>query len=94
MRKRLTKHGDEFLLDFIDLAGLFRVPIGCGTKYRGRRLDLRGMSVVKMTKVSFERIWSNQLESISNAINDHVGDFTRGNRDYSTIIGRRTDIKF
>ena len=88
------KHGDEFLLDFIDLAGLFRVPVGCGMKYRGRRLNLRGMSVVKMTKVSFERIWSNQLESISNTINDHVGDFIQGNRDYSTIIGRRTDIKF
>ena len=56
MKKRLTKHGDEFLLDFIDLVGLFRVFVGRGMKYRGRMLDLRGMPVVKMIKVSFERI--------------------------------------
>ena len=56
MKKRLTKHGDEFLLDFIDLVGLFRVIVGRGMKYRGRMLDLRGMPVVKMIKVSFERI--------------------------------------
>ena len=55
--KCLTKHGDESLLDFIDFASLFRVPIGCGTKYRDRRLDLRvGPVGLKMTKVSFERI--------------------------------------
>ena len=33
--KCLTKHGYEFLLDSIDLAGLLGVPIGCGTGYRG-----------------------------------------------------------
>ena len=49
--KCLTKHGNEFLLDSINLAGLFRVPIGRGTKYRGRRLDLRGVPEVT---VSFE----------------------------------------
>ena len=43
----LTKHGDEFSLYFIDLASLFRVPVGCGTKYRGRRPDLRAMPVVE-----------------------------------------------
>ena len=52
----LTKHGDQFLLDSIDLAGLSRVPIGCGTKYRGRRLDLCGAPVVKMVKISVQRI--------------------------------------
>jgi hypothetical protein len=46
--KYLTKHGDEFLLDFVDLACLLRVSIGCGTKHRGRRLHLRGMPVVEM----------------------------------------------
>ena len=56
--KWLTKHGDEFLLDSIDLAGLFRVPVACGTKYRGRGLDLRGVPEVK---VSFERIYRSQL---------------------------------
>ena len=56
--KWLTKHGDEFLLDSIDLAGLFRIPIACGTKYRGRGLDLHG---VPEMKVSFERICRSQL---------------------------------
>jgi len=31
--KWLTKHLDEFLFDLIDLVDLFRVPVGCGTKY-------------------------------------------------------------
>ena len=51
----LTKHGDEFLLDSIDLAGLFRIPIACGTKHRGRGLNLRGVPEVN---VSFERIYT------------------------------------
>ena len=50
----LTKHGDEFLLDTIDLVCLFRLPTGRGTKYRGRRLDLRGVPEVN---VSFEQIY-------------------------------------
>ena len=33
--KWLTKHDDDSLLDSIDLAGLLRIPIGCGTRYRG-----------------------------------------------------------
>ena len=64
------KHGDKFLLDFINLAHLFRVRIGCGTKDRGRRLSLSGVPLTdggQLLKLP-----------ISTVASDHVDNFTHG----------------